>query len=134
MASPPDQVDDPHGGLARDVATLLGRRRALQLLVGVGLIALVGCGDDDATATDASTTTTGASSSGACSTIPEETGGPYPGDGTNGPNVLTETGIVRRDIRSSFGSMSGTAEGVPLELELRVLDATGCAPLQGAAV
>ena len=30
--------------------------------------------------------------------IPEETSGPYPGDGSNGANVLTESGIVRRDI------------------------------------
>ncbi len=61
--------------------------------------------------------------------------GPFPGDGSNGPNVLTESGIVRRDIRSSFGSASGTAEGVPLTLTLTVLDANnGGAPLQGGAV
>ena len=29
----------------------------------------------------------------ACSIIPSETAGPYPGDGTNGPNVLTQSGI-----------------------------------------
>src|SRR5258705_13782169 len=39
-----------------------------------------------------------------CAVIPSETGGPYPGDGTNGPNALTQSGIVRSDIRSSFGS------------------------------
>ena len=38
--------------------------------------------------------------------IPSETGGPYPGDGSNGPNVLVMSGIVRSDIRSSFGGMS----------------------------
>ena len=32
-----------------------------------------------------------------------ETGGPYPADGTNGPNVLVESGVVRSDITSSFG-------------------------------
>ena len=36
--------------------------------------------------------------------IPEETAGPYPGDGSNGANVLTESGVVRSDITSSFGS------------------------------
>ena len=36
--------------------------------------------------------------------IPEETAGPYPGDGSNGVNVLSESGIVRSDITSSFGS------------------------------
>ena len=44
----------------------------------------------------------------ACSLIPSETAGPYPGDGSNGPNVLTQSGIVRSDIRASFGS-SGLA-------------------------
>jgi protocatechuate 3,4-dioxygenase beta subunit len=67
--------------------------------------------------------------------IPTETGGPYPGDGTNGPNVLTESGIVRRDIRSSFGGSSGTAEGVPLTITLHLNDiANGGSPLVGAAV
>jgi protocatechuate 3,4-dioxygenase beta subunit len=66
--------------------------------------------------------------------IPEETAGPYPGDGSNGPNVLTETGIVRSDIRSSFGSSSGTAEGVPLTIALTVLDAGTGGALPGAAV
>ena len=39
--------------------------------------------------------------------MPEETAGPYPGDGSNGVNALTESGIVRSDITSSFGSASG---------------------------
>ena len=33
--------------------------------------------------------------------IPEETAGPYPGDGSNGVNVLSESGIVRSDITTS---------------------------------
>lgn len=41
--------------------------------------------------------------------MPDETAGPLPGDGSNGPNVLSESGIVRTDIRSSFGSSSGAA-------------------------
>jgi hypothetical protein len=49
---------------------------------------------------------------------PDETAGPYPGDGSNGPDVLEQSGIVRRDIRSSFEEYSGTAEGVPMTLEL----------------
>ena len=43
--------------------------------------------------------------------IPEETAGPYPGDGSNGPNALTESGVVRQDITSSFGSASGRRRG-----------------------
>ena len=50
--------------------------------------------------------------------IPEETGGPYPADGSNGVNVLTESGIVRSDITTSFGTASGVAAGVPLTINL----------------
>ena len=35
---------DPHAGLAADVSALLGRRRMLGLLAGVGLATIVGCG------------------------------------------------------------------------------------------
>src|SRR4030095_4585126 len=57
----------------------------------------------------------------ACSLIPSETEGPYPGDGTNGPNVLTQSGIVRTDIRSSFGSAgTAAAPGTPLTLPLKL--------------
>ncbi len=68
--------------------------------------------------------------------IPEETAGPYPGDGSNGPNVLSESGVVRSDITSSFGSASGVAEGVPLTLRFRVYDLAGedVTPLAGAAL
>ena len=59
--------------------------------------------------------------------------GPFPGDGSNGPNILAESGVVRSDIRSSFGSSTTVAEGVPLTIQLTVQDAE-CAPLAGAAV
>ena len=125
-------------GLAYDLRTL-SRRRALTLFAGVGLATLVGCApDEDAPATGstaAPSTPTGSATSANCEEIPEETTGPYPGDGSNGPNVLTESGIVRSDIRSSFGSSSGTADGVPLTVTLSLLDqANGCAALSGAAV
>lgn len=70
-----------------------------------------------------------------CSTIPEETNGPYPADGTNGVNVLTQSGIVRSDIRSSFGGASGVADGITLTVTMTILDrASGCAPVAGRAV
>jgi protocatechuate 3,4-dioxygenase beta subunit len=75
-----------------------------------------------------------AQSAAACVDIPEETGGPFPGDGTNGPNVLTTSGVVRRDITKSFGSMSGTAAGVPLTLTLTINNTATCAPAKGYAV
>ena len=67
--------------------------------------------------------------------IPEETAGPYPGDGSNGPDVLSQSGIVRSDIRSSFGEFSGIAEGVPMTIRLTILHASNaCSPVAGAAV
>jgi protocatechuate 3,4-dioxygenase beta subunit len=124
-------------GLAYDLTTL-SRRRALTLFAGVGLAALVGCAPEEespTTASNATTVPTETDTAASCEEIPDETTGPYPGDGSNGPNVLTESGIVRTDIRSSFGSASGTAEGVPLTVTLSLLDqAIGCAALAGAAV
>lgn len=69
----------------------------------------------------------------AATETPTETNGPYPADGTNGPNVLTSEGIVRADITTSFGELSGTADGVPITLEFTVLDNATGAPLAGHA-
>ena len=66
--------------------------------------------------------------------IPEETAGPYPGDGTNGPNALAVTGIARSDIRRSAGRGSAVADGVPLAIELTVVDSDTGKVLPGAAV
>ncbi|WP_427008406.1 intradiol ring-cleavage dioxygenase [Pseudarthrobacter sp. H2] len=67
--------------------------------------------------------------------IPKETAGPYPGDGSNGPNALAASGVIRQDITSSFGTSTTTAGGVPLTVTLTLLDnANGCTPLAGAAV
>ncbi|WP_160668669.1 intradiol ring-cleavage dioxygenase [Pseudarthrobacter sp. ATCC 49987] len=67
--------------------------------------------------------------------IPAETAGPYPGNGSNGPNVLAVSGVVRQDITSSFGTSSTKVDGVPLTVTLTLLDnANGCVPLAGAAV
>src|SRR4051794_37482749 len=112
---------DHHGGLAADLPRLLSRRRLLGL-GGAGLAAtfLSACGDDSSDA--ATSAVEPRSTPAATGEIPEETAGPYPGDGSNGPNVLTESGIVRKDIRPSFGSMSGTAAGVPLTIRLTILE------------
>jgi protocatechuate 3,4-dioxygenase beta subunit len=131
------ELEDHDRGLSHDLPTLLSRRRALTLLGGAGLAAaLAGCGitggDDGATGTAAGSGSSGGSSG---SGIPEETAGPYPGDGSNGVNVLTESGIVRSDITRSLGSASGVAKGVPLTVKLKVLDTgNGSAGLKGAAV
>ena len=136
--------DDPHDhdrGLAFDVSTLMNRRRALQIFAVGGLATLVGCGSSGSSGSTTAPSTSGTTAASTeaptsvASVIPEETGGPFPADGSNGVNVLTETGIVRSDITRSFGSSSGTAEGIPLSIEMTILDvSTGGTPLEGAAV
>ncbi|WP_240900722.1 intradiol ring-cleavage dioxygenase, partial [Kineococcus indalonis] len=128
-----EDVDDQ--GLAFDLATAhrrgLERRRVLGALgLGASALALAACGGEDA---DASSTTS--SSPSALSEVPDETAGPYPGDGSNGANVLTASGVVRSDIRSSFGTSTTTAAGIPTTLTLNVVDmAGGDVPFEGAAV
>ncbi|MDP1857751.1 MAG: dioxygenase [Gemmatimonadaceae bacterium] len=117
----------------------LGRRRVLGLLTGAGAVALGACrsNSDTNTTTDGAgeaTTTTRSGGSGSVGEIPSETVGPFPADGTNGPNLLTEPGVVRSDIRTSIGSGSATAQGVPLHIDLRIVDASTNNPLSGAAV
>jgi protocatechuate 3,4-dioxygenase beta subunit len=135
-----DEEPDEHDrGLSHDLPTLLSRRRALGLLGGTGLaVVLAGCGvtgNDDGDAGGSAGASTSAGTASDRSSIPEETAGPYPGDGSNGVNVLTESGIVRSDITRSFGSASGVAEGVPLTIRLKVLDTgNGSGALAGAAV
>ncbi|RRO15172.1 3,4-dioxygenase subunit beta [Saccharopolyspora rhizosphaerae] len=123
LARPDDDVVDQ--GLGFDLGTLRGRRRVLQALgLGAAAAGLAACGPP-----------AGAGGTTSPGEIPEETAGPYPADGSNGPDVLERSGIVRQDIRTSFGGPSGVAEGVPLTLELTLTDlAHGGAPLSGAAV
>jgi protocatechuate 3,4-dioxygenase beta subunit len=121
-------------GLQFDVSTLIHRRRLLGLFAGAGMAAVLGCSaDEEPDQTPGRTDPAPASNGG--HEIPEETAGPFPGDGSNGPNVLTRSGIVRGDIRASLDPDSTMALGVPLRIEMTVLDlAAGGAPLAGAAV
>lgn len=136
-----DEVHEHDRGLSYDLP-VLARRRMIRLMAGAGLVPLVGCTSDEDTSSAASSAkgtspSASSSSSAECATIPEETAGPFPGDGSNGVNVLKESGVVRGDITRSFGdSAGGTAEGVPLTVTLTVVDAaSGCGtPKKGAAV
>lgn len=66
--------------------------------------------------------------------IPDETAGPYPGDGSNGPDVLEESGIVRSDITTSIGSTT-PVDGLPLTFTLAITDmANDDAPFTDVAV
>ncbi|MCA0241388.1 MAG: intradiol ring-cleavage dioxygenase [Proteobacteria bacterium] len=155
--------EHPHEGLKADldrIAALERRRRALRTLAGfaaaTGLPVVSGAltaaprpgmsGPPSAPSPSPSPSPapspapSPSPSPSGCSTIPSETGGPYPADGTNSSNghvvnALALSGIVRRDIRSSFGSASGTAAGVPLTLTLNLVNtAAVCTTLNGYAV
>jgi len=139
-----DPIDEDHRGLVYDIRTLIDRRRALGIFGGVALTSLLAaCGArTDAAARPSASggaaggampTTPGAASD-PLSEVPDETGGPYPADGSNGINVLDDSGIVRSDIRASFGSSTTVAEGVPLTIALMVRDAATGAPLAGRGV
>ncbi|HEY8720334.1 intradiol ring-cleavage dioxygenase [Pengzhenrongella sp.] len=150
------EIDEEDRGLVYDVRTLIDRRRVLGLFGGAtaaGLLAACGVADSssgtksasisqgtptsessastDSASTDSASTDT---SAGEVTEVPDETGGPYPGDGSNGVNVLDDSGIVRKDIRSSFGSSTTTAAGVPLAIALTVRDAASGDVVKGAAV
>jgi protocatechuate 3,4-dioxygenase beta subunit len=146
-------------GLDHDLPRLLQHRGLLKLvagasLAGTGLLSLAACADQSTPAASTAPsgggappsggpgggpggrpTDTQASSDTANGELPEETAGPYPGDGSNGANVLTESGVVRSDITTSFGSSTAKAAGVPLTLTMTILDfAADKSPLVGGAV
>jgi len=137
---------DDYGGLHRDLlatGAAMNRRGLLRLAArlgaGVGALQVLGCGGSSPTNpsmnTDTGTgTIPGRGTNSTCSLIPNETAGPYPGDSSNGPNVLNLTGVVRQDIRSSFAGLNGTADGVPLSIVLSIVSTSTCAPLAGYAV
>jgi len=127
--SPIDHVDR---GLVYDLQTLVDRRRVLGLFGGAGAMALLAaCGSDDM---PSGTTAAAQAASGSVTEVPNETAGPFPADGSNGVDVLDDSGIVRADLRSSFGSSTTTADGVPLTVRLTVRDAGSGDALTGAGV
>jgi protocatechuate 3,4-dioxygenase beta subunit len=139
LANPDEPVFDQ--GLGFDVETI-SRRRLLQILgfgaVSAGMFTIAGCAPGTstpgATPGAGSTTSPSALTGASCTVIPEETAGPFPGDGTNGPDVLTESGVVRDDITASFGPSTTKAEGLPLRVRLQIVDAASCLPMPSAAV
>lgn len=145
-----DDHDHAQPQLLHDLRQLTrhGRRRQMLRWLGAlgatGALPLVGCGGgggDSGTNlyNDASGGTT-ATTSGSCAVVPEETAGPYPGDGSNTANgsvanALALSGIVRSDITTSVGNASGTAQGVPLRLVITLTNTnSSCAALDGYAI
>jgi protocatechuate 3,4-dioxygenase beta subunit len=147
-------MDHLHHSLADDIermlATQSSRRQSLRwLLASAAAVPLASCGGggsggDTAASTVSSSTgstgTTTTTTTGTCAVIPEETGGPYPGDGTNSngggiANALGLSGIVRSDIRTSVAPGSATAAGIPTTLKLQIVNVgASCASAAGAAV
>jgi protocatechuate 3,4-dioxygenase beta subunit len=128
-------------GLAFDVQTLIDRRRVLKGIglagISLGIAACApGAGSSASASASASATASPPAAVDECTTeIPEETAGPFPGDGSNGPDVLGQSGVVRKDITSSFGTSTTVATGVPLTIRFAVLDlANACEPYAGAAI
>ena len=134
--------------LATDLDTLLrstaDRRRMLHWLMASAATPLAACGGGAEVSIGGVGTSTGSSEGSStvssCSIIPEETAGPYPGDGSNYnsngiANALSLSGIVRSDIRNSVAGASGTAAGIPLTLTLQLVNTAGsCANLAGYAI
>lgn len=126
----PDDLNDL--GLQADLNMLsrsgLDRRRVLAL-GAVGAITLL-------TGRSAFAQTATRAAGAACSVMPRETAGPFPGDGSQGTNlnVRDDVGVVRRDIRTSLKTKN-TAAGVPLTLKMKLVNTNAsCAPLSGYAV
>ncbi|MFJ4224014.1 intradiol ring-cleavage dioxygenase [Microbacterium sp. NPDC089695] len=129
-------------GAAFDIRTLVSRRGVLGLAgLGVGAVVLAACAPTASSSTGAGATATATATpesttdtTAPAGEIPDETAGPYPGDGSNGPDVLEETGIVRQDITTSIDG-GATADGIPLTVEFQILDmANGNVPFEGVAV
>ena len=125
------QIDTTHAehhdhgsGLHEDLERLATRRDALRIF-----------GAGSATAILATLGTSRALAATPTGKVPTETAGPYPGDGSNGPDVLDDSGIVRHDIRRSFGDSRTLARGVSLRVNLTITDASNdYVPLPGLAV
>ncbi|MBL8931135.1 MAG: 3,4-dioxygenase subunit beta [Kineosporiaceae bacterium] len=110
-------IPEEDRGLRHDLPLLLGRRHLLGLAAGFGALSLLtACAREEPTPSG-------------LVEVPDETAGPFPGDGSNGIDVLDDTGIVRRDIRSSFGASTTLAAGIPLTVRLTVRDLDSSGPL-----
>jgi protocatechuate 3,4-dioxygenase beta subunit len=129
--------DDHDGGLSRDIAVfregLIERRRALSLIgMAAGSVAIAGG--------SSLLFPRAAQAGGTCVADAPEIAGPFPADGTNHASgstsdVLTESGVVRSDVRRSFLTTTTRAKGVKVRLKLKLVNTNAqCASLVGYAV
>ena len=110
-------IEDHDRGLRFGLPRLISRRRAVGVFAGsIGSLALAACGSSSdggsgAAATTPATTASTASDGGTTTEIPDETAGPFPGDGSNGPNVLDrERRRAQRHHERASATRRGTAE------------------------
>ena len=157
LVTPEDQDDHDHApddfthlGLGADAGmmtrSVMDRRRVLRLgALGVGALlgaatlgrgALAGgMGGGPGGQGDADTVT---SANGEYTTLPTETQGPYPADGSQASgqtvNILENSDIVRRDLTRSIDG-GAAVDGVPLTLTMELVNVyTNCAPLSGYVI
>ncbi|MEV3963495.1 dioxygenase [Nocardia sp. NPDC050193] len=117
------------------MSVMLSRRRALWIMGAVGTASVAAACASGTGTTAGSSAPAAARTTAVAAAAQQETAGPYPGDGSNGPNVLVESGVVRSDITGSFGAYTGTAEGVPVTIRLTLQDlARDGAPGNGMAL
>ena len=62
--------------------------------LGAAGLGLTACGAGSTTGTAAATSSPGSGSN--LTEVPDETNGPYPADGTNGPDILERSGVIRK--------------------------------------
>lgn len=133
---PGHAVEEHDLGLQHDLATLgrrgFVRRGLLGLGLGLGgLGALAACSESGTAGGTGAGAAGGAPSptpapqgseplpTGALEPYPDDMVGPFPADGSNGPDILEASGVVRRDITRSIGTATGVATGVPLTVRMR---------------
>ncbi len=132
-------VDEHDLGLVHDLQ-VIGRRRLLAMLGAASLAPLLAACDNPFFERAEAEVVGKAPDGGECVAQPRETAGPYPADGSNSAhgtlaNVLDKSGIVRADMRPSLDTGGATAEGLPLELTVQLVNVEGaCAPLAGHAI
>ena len=123
LPRPEEEVVDQ--GLGFDIGTLLNRRRMLAVLgLGATTAGLAACGAaGSSTSSGASRSATASASDSAspsapavaapATEIPDETAGPYPGDGSSGPDVLEQSGIAHGTSAPASGRPPGPPRGCP---------------------
>lgn len=136
-----EDVEDQ--GLAFDLGTILDRRKAWSVAgLGASAFVLAACTSESNTATGSPSTSSASAMASASASatatsyteMPDEVAGPYPGDGSNGQDVLEISGVERQDITTSIGSTEAVA-GVPMTVTLQVIDmVNNNQPMANAAV